>query len=69
VIAAKKRLFIDKPLAGSLRDAVEIFRLAREANVPVFTASAYRYYDSMVELQQAERWRSAERHFLRPGAS
>jgi hypothetical protein len=24
-------------LAGSLRDAVEIFRLAKEANVPVFT--------------------------------
>ena len=53
VIAAKKRLFIDKPLAGSLRDAVEIFRLAREAGVPVFTSSAYRYYDSMIELKKA----------------
>lgn len=54
VIAAKKRLFIDKPIAGSLRDAVEIFRLAKEAGVPVFTSSAYRYYDSMIELKKAD---------------
>jgi hypothetical protein len=54
VIAAKKRLFIDKPVAGSLRDAVQIFKLAREANVPVFTASAYRYYDSLIELKNAK---------------
>jgi hypothetical protein len=54
VIAAKKRLFIDKPIGGTLRDALEIFRLAQEAGVPVFTASAYRYYDSMVELKKAD---------------
>jgi predicted dehydrogenase len=54
VIAAKKRLFIDKPIGGSLRDTLEIFRLAKEANVPVFTSSAYRYYDSMIELKQAD---------------
>ncbi|HEV7869043.1 MAG TPA: Gfo/Idh/MocA family oxidoreductase [Chthoniobacteraceae bacterium] len=53
VIAAKKRLFIDKPLAGTLRDAVEIVRLAKAANVPVFTSSAYRYYATMVELKKA----------------
>jgi predicted dehydrogenase len=54
VIAAHKPVFVDKPIGGSLRDAVEIFRLAKEAGVPVFTASAYRYYDSMVELRQAD---------------
>jgi predicted dehydrogenase len=43
VIKARKPLFIDKPMAGSLRDAVEIFRLAREAGVPVFSASSLRY--------------------------
>ena len=52
VIAAKKPLFIDKPLAGTLRDAMEIFRLAKEAGVPVFTSSAYRFYDSMTELKK-----------------
>lgn len=54
VIAAKKRVFIDKPLAGSLRDAVEIARLAKAAGVPVFSSSAYRYYDSMVELMKTD---------------
>ena len=54
VIAAKKRVFIDKPIGGTLRDAVEIFRLAKDAGVPVFTSSAYRYYDSMIELKKAD---------------
>jgi predicted dehydrogenase len=54
VIAAKKRLFIDKPIGGSLRDTLEIFRLAKEAGVPVFTSSAYRYYDSMIELKKID---------------
>ena len=43
VIAAHKPLFIDKPLAGSLADAVEIFHLAYAAHVPVFTASSLRF--------------------------
>lgn len=54
VIKARKPMFIDKPLAGSLRDAVEIFRLAKESNVPVFTSSSYRFYDSLVELKKAD---------------
>lgn len=47
VFAAKKPVFIDKPLAGSLSDALEIFRLAEEAGVPCFSSSSYRYYDSL----------------------
>lgn len=52
VIKAGKPLFIDKPVAGSLRDAVEIYKLAREAKVPVFTSSSYRYYESLVAVQK-----------------
>jgi hypothetical protein len=52
VIRARKPVFIDKPMAGSLRDVVEIFRLAREANVPVFSSSSYRFYESLVELKK-----------------
>ena len=52
VIKAGKPLFIDKPVAGSLRDAVEIYRLAREAKVPVFTSSSYRFYESLVAVQK-----------------
>jgi hypothetical protein len=54
VIAARKPLFIDKPLAGSLKDAVTILQLCAQANVPVFTSSAYRYYDSLTELKKAD---------------
>ena len=54
VIKAKKILYIDKPVAGSLRDALEIFRLAKEANVPVFSSSSYRFYDSMTALKKVD---------------
>ena len=43
VIKARKPLYIDKPMAGSLKDALEIFRLAKQAGVPVFSASSLRY--------------------------
>jgi len=46
VIAAKKILFLDKPVGGSLKDAIEIYRLAKEAGVPVFSSSSLRFAKS-----------------------
>lgn len=43
VLKAGKRMFIDKPMAGSLADAIAIFELARQHNTPIFTSSALRY--------------------------
>jgi len=43
VIAAGKPLFIDKPMAARLADVLEIFRLAEEKKVPVFSASSLRF--------------------------
>jgi predicted dehydrogenase len=43
VIEAGKPLFIDKPVAGSLADAIAIYRLARDRRVPVFSSSALRF--------------------------
>ena len=43
VLAAGKPVFIDKPISGSLRDAVAIFAAAEKANVPVFSSSSLRY--------------------------
>jgi predicted dehydrogenase len=43
VIAHKKPLFIDKPLAASLDDAREIARLAKAAGVPWFSSSSLRW--------------------------
>src|SRR5579862_9269213 len=52
VFAAKKRVFIDKPLAGSYRDGVEIARLAKESGTPFFSASAVRFYDSITKTKE-----------------
>ncbi|MBE0545736.1 MAG: Gfo/Idh/MocA family oxidoreductase [Verrucomicrobia bacterium] len=43
VIKARKPVFIDKPMAGSLRDVIEIFALAKKARVPVFSSSSLRF--------------------------
>lgn len=43
VFAAGKPVFIDKPIAGSLADAIEIFRLAEEHKVPCFSSSSLRF--------------------------
>ena len=43
VIAAKKPLFIDKPLASTLEDAREIAKLAKAAGVPWFSSSSLRF--------------------------
>lgn len=53
VFKSGKRVFIDKPLAGSLRDALEIRRLANAAKVPVFSSSSLRFYPSLVELKKS----------------
>jgi hypothetical protein len=52
IFAAKKRVFIDKPLAGSLKDGREIARLARESGTPFFSASSIRFYESIVKTKE-----------------
>lgn len=43
VLLARKPLYLDKPLAASLRDAAAIFELAAVQGVPVWSASSLRY--------------------------
>jgi predicted dehydrogenase len=52
VLAAKKRVFIDKPLAGSLKDAKEIARLSAEHGTPFFSASSVRFYETIVKARE-----------------
>ena len=54
VIRARKPLFIDKPMAGSLADVREIFRLAAEGAVPVFSSSSFRFYESLRKVKLAD---------------
>ncbi len=50
VFAARKPVFIDKPLASTFEDARQIARLAREAGVPWFTASSLRWSEAVTQL-------------------
>jgi predicted dehydrogenase len=50
----RKPLFIDKPLAGSLRDGIEIVRLARQHNVPIFSSSSLRYSPGIAKVKAAD---------------
>ena len=50
VIKAGKPLFIDKPAAGSLADAIAIFELAKKFNTPCFSCSSLRFYPGIQAL-------------------
>jgi predicted dehydrogenase len=43
VLKAGKPVFIDKPVAGSLADAVAIYAAAEKAGVPLFSSSSLRF--------------------------
>ncbi len=50
VMKAGKRVFIDKPIAASLTDAIAIFYAAGKYNVPVFSSSSLRYIEGAGEI-------------------
>lgn len=52
VFAAGTPVFIDKPIAGSLADAIAIFRLATKHNVPCFSSSALRFAKRTIDIRQ-----------------
>jgi Oxidoreductase family, NAD-binding Rossmann fold len=68
VIAAGKPVYIDKPIAGTLSDAIEIFRLAEKAKVPVFTASSLRFGSNTLAVRNGRigtvtnAWTSSPAH-------
>ncbi len=43
VLKSGKRVFIDKPIAASLADAIAIYDLARKYDTPMFSSSSLRY--------------------------
>ena len=53
VLAAKKPVYIDKPLAASYKDAKEITRLAQQAGVPWFSTSALRFWEETQRLKSS----------------
>jgi predicted dehydrogenase len=51
VFRARKPVFIDKPVAGSLADALEIYRLAKESGTPCFSASSLRFSPGIAKMR------------------
>lgn len=54
VLRAGKPLFVDKPIAGSLADAVAIFDAAARYHVPVFSSSSLRYSEGAQALRNGK---------------
>jgi hypothetical protein len=54
VIKAGKPLWIDKPVAGSLADAIVIYELAKKHNVPVFSSSSARFSAGLKAIRSDE---------------
>ncbi|TMQ34470.1 MAG: Gfo/Idh/MocA family oxidoreductase, partial [Planctomycetota bacterium] len=55
VFKAHKPVFIDKPVAGSLADALKIYRLAKESNTPCFSSSSLRFSPGILGMSQNSR--------------
>ncbi len=54
VFRAGKPVFIDKPVAGSLKDTVAIYKAAERYNVPMFSSSSLRWARHTYELRSGE---------------
>jgi predicted dehydrogenase len=54
VIKAGKPLWIDKPVAGSLADAIVIYELAKKYKVPVFSSSSLRFGERTQKMLKNE---------------
>lgn len=51
VFKAGKKVFIDKPLAASLPDVIDIFNLSRKYKVPFFSSSPLRFMDQPQKIR------------------
>jgi hypothetical protein len=52
VFRAGKRVFIDKPVAASLEDAIAIYSASKKYNIPVFSSSSLRYINGAKEVAE-----------------
>jgi predicted dehydrogenase len=52
VLRAHKPVFIDKPVAGTLADAIAIFELAKETGTPCFSSSSLRFSPGIAGMRK-----------------
>jgi predicted dehydrogenase len=55
VLRAKKPIFIDKPLAGTLADAIAIYQVAEKLGVPCFSSSSLRFSPGILGMRNDSR--------------
>jgi predicted dehydrogenase len=55
VFKAGKPVFIDKPVAASLKDAIAIYDVAAKYKVPVFSSSSLRYTNGVVDILKNDK--------------
>ena len=51
VLKAKKRIFIDKPIAGTLADVLRLFAAAKEHGAPLFSSSSLRFAPATLKVK------------------
>jgi predicted dehydrogenase len=54
VLKARKPVFIDKPIATSLKDAKAIFAAAKQYKTPVFSSSSLRFITGMSDIKSGK---------------
>jgi len=54
VFKAGKRMFIDKPVAGTLSDTIAIYEASKRYKIPVFSASSLRYIKGIEGIDKAK---------------
>jgi len=54
VFKAGKKMFIDKPVAASLSDAIAIYKAAEKYKIPVFSASSLRYIKGIEAIDKTK---------------
>lgn len=54
VLKAGKRVFIDKPVAASLADAIAIYEASKKYNIPLFSASSLRHIKGIEKVDKSK---------------
>jgi predicted dehydrogenase len=54
VLKARKPVFVDKPVAGSLADVLALFDAAKKYNTPIFSSSSLRYMTTAQDIAQGK---------------
>ncbi len=54
VLRARRPTFVDKPVAGSLADALALYQLAAKYDTPIFSSSSLRYLQGALEARRGQ---------------